>query len=87
MFATELPDLRLEEEAHVLRVRVEVGVGGKGVVAAPLETLPHPLAPRARVRLLAGLLQEAVGELQRQEALGGDSIMASPAGGHLVYWW
>ena len=29
----------------------------------------HLFAPRARVRLLPGLLEEAVGELQRQEAL------------------
>ena len=73
-----MPDLRLEEEAHVLRVRVEVGVGGEGVVAHALQALPHPPAPRARVRRLTGLFKEAVGELQRQEALGGDSIMRSP---------
>ena len=64
-----MPDLRLEEEAHVLRVRVEVGVGGEGVVADALRAVRDPPAPRARVRRLAGLLQEAVGELQRQEAL------------------
>ena len=64
-----VPDLRLEEEAHVLRVRVEVGVGGEGVVADALQAVRDLPAPRARVRRLAGLLQEAVGELQRQEAL------------------
>ena len=72
-----VPDLRLEEEAHVLRVRVEVGVGGEGVVADALEALLDPAAPRARVCLLTGLLQEAVGKLQRQETLGGDSTMGS----------
>ena len=35
-----VPDLRLEEEAHVLRVRVEVGVGGEGVVADALQAIP-----------------------------------------------
>ena len=75
-----MPDLRLEKEAHVLRVRVEVGIGGEGVVADPLQAIRDAPAPRARVRRLAGLLQEAVGELQRQEAL----VVAGRLFGHGV---
>ena len=80
-----MPDLRLEEEAHVLRVRVEVGVGGEGVVADALQALLDPSAPRARVSLLTGFFEEAVGKLQRQKALGG--IQSCDRQRQVTSWW
>ena len=63
---TNLPELRLEEVAHVVGVRVEVGVGRPGVCVHLLQAGGDALLRIAGETLLTRLDQLAVGELEGQ---------------------